>query len=369
MNSKMFSPDQRNLGGRRLILQQMLQHLQHVGSAKSSLNSINTNPSIKDIFKKQKLLEGHQVLNTFEKRPSVEKFKNNYYIKRVTQKNVDHLKNVEQCKKRIQEMNERTDKKNKFNYTVYPSLFFRRVDKQLMIYLKDQNRINRIPKQREIDWEAISKQIPKLKDEQTFKHQIFDIIIGNRIYQDDDYAFLHRLSKNLRPIQSNFTRTREIMTFFVLFYIFSQLFICCFEQNKCSFVNLYQTIANENDPNKKIGINLFYLLYKIQKQMSEEDDQIQSDDAYSFVFRSRLNLAIVLTKFCGVQCDVFKNTNKKDYELSQEETDCISNILKFNHQGNCSTTIERTYPKFVLQVRESLNFDDNLGLKGLSEDK
>lgn len=80
-----------------------------------------------------------EVLSTFEKvqriqqkRPSIEKFKNNYFIKKSTPANGEHERMLEKCRKRIQEMNGKADKKNRFNYTVYPSLFFRRVEKSLV---------------------------------------------------------------------------------------------------------------------------------------------------------------------------------------------------------------------------------------------
>ena len=83
----------------------MLQHLHHVETAKSTLINQRT-PS--PIFK--------------PKQPSAEKFKNNYFLKKVSN---EHLKNFERCKKRIQDM---TNK----NKTTVPALFFRRVDKSLI---------------------------------------------------------------------------------------------------------------------------------------------------------------------------------------------------------------------------------------------
>jgi len=88
----------------------MLQHLHHVETAKSTLSQnsmLRRTPS--PIFK-------------IPKQPSAEKFKNNYFLKKVTN---EHLKNFEKCKKRIQDMNNK-------NKTTVPALFFRRVDKSLI---------------------------------------------------------------------------------------------------------------------------------------------------------------------------------------------------------------------------------------------
>ncbi|CAK89335.1 unnamed protein product (macronuclear) [Paramecium tetraurelia] len=201
--SKVFSPDQRNLGGRRIILQQMLQHLHHVETAKSTLSQTNSSSKLlrrtpSPVFKF--LDQYKEVLNTFDKvqkiqqkRPSVEKFKNNYFLKKVQTTNTEHQKNFEKCKKRIQEMN------NKNKTTLNPALFFRRVDKSLInktCPIKQSTSIQQVqPRpqkkeiQQEIDWESIAKKIPQLADP-LFKNKITDLIVSNRIYSDDDYAFL-----------------------------------------------------------------------------------------------------------------------------------------------------------------------------------
>ncbi|CAD8209550.1 unnamed protein product [Paramecium pentaurelia] len=206
--SKVFSPDQRNLGGRRIILQQMLQHLHHVETAKSTLSQTNSSSKLlrrtpSPVFKF--LDQYKEVLNTFDKvqkiqqkRPSVEKFKNNYFLKKVQTTNTEHQKNFEKCKKRIQEMN------NKNKTTLNPALFFRRVDKSLINKTCPimQPRPQKKEIQYDIDWESIAKKIPQLADP-LFKNKITDLIVSNRIYSDDDYAFLVCLISSVNNVEQS----------------------------------------------------------------------------------------------------------------------------------------------------------------------
>lgn len=43
---------------------------------------------------------------------------------------------------------------------------------------------------KDIDWEAVAKQVPRLNDVKEAKQTILGLLVKHRIYTDDDYAFL-----------------------------------------------------------------------------------------------------------------------------------------------------------------------------------
>lgn len=143
----MFSPDSRNLGGRNQITNLMYNHQLSLINTKPTIQTRITSPKNPNYQKKQisykKIMEYNEVFETFRRAGNVKwsKFSSppkTFYLKdMLSRKNnkaykyaqFEHHLYLNSQKKRIEDLSNFSQrKKNAFDYTVHPSLFFRRKD-------------------------------------------------------------------------------------------------------------------------------------------------------------------------------------------------------------------------------------------------